>query len=66
MTAIAERISQELLDLPEEEQDCVLAQIQEYLHDLRAKKIYDAVKSGEMATYKSASVIADLRSKHGI
>ena len=66
MTAIAERISQELIALPLEEQNSVLEEVKETLQDLRAKKVYEAVKAGEMDTYDSKSVFSDMRKKYGL
>jgi diphthamide synthase (EF-2-diphthine--ammonia ligase) len=66
MTAIAERISNELLPLPEKDQEEVLHEVWERLRDLRAKKIHDAVQSGDMESYDSREVIADLRKKHAL
>ncbi len=66
MTAIAERISEELTTLPQEDQEAVLREVRERLHDLRAKKVYDAVQAGEMETYSSADARAELRKKHGL
>ena len=66
MTAIAERISKELTQLPEQDQEADLCEVIERLDDLRAKKINDAVKSGEMQTFKSSGIISDLRQKYGL
>jgi len=66
MTAIAERISQELLSLSQEEQNSILNEVREKLQDLRAKKVYEAVKSGEMETHDSQSVFSDMRKKYGL
>ena len=43
MAAIAKRISNELLPLPEKDQEEVLHEVWERLHDIRAKKIHDAI-----------------------
>ena len=66
MTAIAKRISNELLPLPEKDQEEVLQEVWERLQDIRAKKIHDAVLSGDMETYDSREVIADLRKKYAL
>ena len=66
MTAIAERISEELTILPKKDQEAVLHEVWERLHDFRAKKVYDAVQSGDMKTYDSADVMAELREKHAL
>lgn len=66
MTAIAERISKELIPLPVEEQNSVLAEVKEILEDLRAKNVFDAVKAGEMETYDSKTNISDMRNKYGL
>ena len=66
MTAIAKRISNELLPLPEKDQEEVLHEVWERLHDIRAKKIHDAVLSGDMEKYDSREVLADLRKKHAL
>ena len=66
MTAIAERISEELTALPKKDQEEVLHEVWERLHDLRAKKVYDAVQSGDMKTYDSTEAMAELREKHAL
>ncbi len=66
MNAIAERICDELTTLPQEDQETVLREVRERLHDLRAKKVHDAVQSGEMETYDSAEVMVELRKKYAL
>ncbi len=66
MTAIAERISEELMTLPKKAQEAVLCEVWERLHDLRAKKVYEAVKSGDMETHDSAEVMTELKKKYAL
>lgn len=66
MTALAERISKELTELSEKDQEAILNEVRERLHDLRANKVHEAIKSGNVDTHDSLEVINDLREKHGI
>jgi hypothetical protein len=66
MTAIATRISKELIELPAEEQAAVLREVKERLEDLRAKKAYDSYLSGESKAGDFEASLADLEREHGV
>ena len=65
MTAIAERIFDQIGSLPEKDQEEVLRELWEKWHDQRAKKIYDSVKAGE-ETREADVVISELREKYDL
>lgn len=66
MTTLAQRISNELTPLALEDQEIVLQEVRERLQDLRAKKVYEAVKSGSMETHDSSEVMNQLKKKYAL
>lgn len=66
MTALAKRISKELIELPAEEQAAVLREVKDRLEDLRARKAYDSYLSGETKTEDFETSLAELEREHGL
>lgn len=66
MTAIATRISKELIELPVEEQTAVLREVKERLEDLRARKAYDSYLSGESKASDFEASLAEIEREHGV
>ena len=66
MTAIATRISKELIELPSQEQMAVLREVKERLEDLRARKAYDSFLSGDSKAGDFEASLAELEREHEI
>ncbi len=66
MTAIATRISKELIELPAEEQAAVLREVKERLEDLRARKAYDSYLAGDSKAGDFETSLAELEREHGV
>lgn len=66
MTAIATRISKELIELPAEEQAAILREVKERLEDLRARKAYNSYLSGDSKAGDFEAALAELGREHGV
>lgn len=66
MTAIATRISKELIELPAEEQAAILREVKERLEDLRARKAYNSYLSGDSEAGDFEAALAELEREHGV
>jgi hypothetical protein len=66
MNGCVSQITSHLASLDHDAQLVVLREVSDRLEDLRAKRIFDEVSSGEMETHPSKDIMANLKAKYDL